>query len=168
MNSFLLVVFAVLGTIILIELNTGNVPFTTEEEVVMMETMTSSSIRNYNAVATNKGKILLWKGENRQNAEMLIRHEDVIENLKFSEDGRWLLSTDKQGKSNLWTTRKGDFVLEMHRLVDNRLSNKDVKLLNVDAFNRQLVFLTRNNVKIYYDYNKNKIVNAPIDVAQVE
>lgn len=164
MNSFLLLVCAVLGTIILIELNTGNVPFSTEEEVVVMETMTTSSMRNYNAVATNKGKILLWKGKNRQNAEMLIRHDAAIEDLKFSEDGRWLLSTDKRGASSLWTTRKGDFVLEMHRLDDNGLSGKDVKLLNVDAFSRQLVFLTRNHVKIYYDYNKDKVVETPMDV----
>ncbi len=164
MNSFLLFVFAALGTIIIIELNTGNVPSSAKNDEPIKETTVKADANNYMA-AVSGSDILLWKNSTSNSTKRLKFHKAKIESLTFSTDSRWLLSTDKDGISALWQTRHGKFVVEVEKLKDSGLLRRNLTFTGVDAYTRSLIFETRSKSKIFYNYSKGKILEEIQNVA---
>lgn len=167
MNSFLLMFVVVVGAVIVFDLyekNANGKEVTSKQHTQTTFQLPTVSFdnqtlgRNYSAVAKHDGTIALTKKmPNETSLLSLKKHSETIHRLAFSADGQWLLSSDAGGTSKLWTTRKGQLIVELRHLEKELLRLQSAIFKDVDINCTCLIFELQDGSLFFYDYNADEV-----------
>lgn len=157
MNSFLLFLAIILSVVIFVELSNAPPAQSVRTNKIEINSLAYSDLKNVAAIGQKNGQILLWDTELDDQRLVLEAHNQVIDHLLFSKDGRWLLSMDTDGLVILWSTRTGDLVQKLTNLSKLGYPNNINAFTDIDTDCRCLVFQLNSDTIIHYNYKTDEI-----------
>jgi WD40 repeat protein len=157
MNSFLLFLATILGVVIFVGLSNSPPVALPTTDKIEINSLAYSDIKNVAAIGQKNGQILLWDTELDHERLVLKAHNQVIDHLLFSKDGRWLLSMDTDGLVILWSTRTGDLVQKLTHLSKLGYPSNINAFTDIDTDCRCLVFQLTSDTVIHYNYKTDEI-----------
>ncbi|MGB0863501.1 MAG: WD40 repeat domain-containing protein [Saprospiraceae bacterium] len=157
MNSFLLFLVTILSFVIFIELSNSPPTQPLTNDSIEINSLAFAKVKSLAAIGKKNGKILLWDTELDHQRLVLEAHNQIIDHLLFSKDGRWLLSLDTEGLVILWSTRTGDLVQKLPHLSKHGYPTNINEFVDIDTDCHCLVFELKSDSIILYNYKTGEI-----------